>query len=685
MTLPTHDLLRGAPRPGGDLLLPGHRPALVVRDVPIETGELAGVRVVVAPQVLTSLTDRGSAVVAWRSAGGSVTVGWDGGGRPLVEASDGVRAVRLTDLQPLTAGVFATLTVTCSAGTLTLQVDDHEPVHASGPSRLPTPGGDGIWLGSRPDSPLVEGIFATEAAAGVLREATLWADPPPAAIPAPTTADPVSWLGSVAADDERAPRFHFRPPAGWMNEPHAPFEADGWHHLFFQANRRGPFWGGIEWGHAASLDLVHWEHQPPALTPEPGSIAPTGVWSGSTVLDESGTPLLFVTAGDAGRQPDQAVALAQPTNGGWRLDTHPLVTMPPDPDLVTGQFRDPFVWREAGQWFMLVGAGVTGLGGTALLYRSQDGRDWQPSGRLHAADCGRHPGVGEMWELPVLLPVRTADGRQRHVLLVCPWWARVPDGQIVEVLHWVGTWSPDHGSFVPDHDEPRRFDHGRHFTGPSGYVTSDGRTVLWSIAQDGRSATERLRTGWAHHAGLPLELGLDDSGRLTVTPVGELATLRQALVGESTPDDAADTGWAVTLASGLAQVELLIEASLTGPGEIVLEVTGNAGTEALVRVSAERIVLERPMAPAYDDWHPGTCDVGPPPGAGERTVRLFLDGALLEVYVDDRTSLTTRLPPTGPPPSLVLRSSAGAHVTRWRAWHLAPTTPLTRPTQGHHP
>jgi len=680
VTLATHDLLRGAQRPGGDLLLPGHRSALVVRGLRIEAGELAAVRVHVAPQVLTSLTDRGSAVVAWRSADGSVTVGWDGAGRPMVEVSDGFHTARLTDPRPLTAGVFATVTVSCQHDTLTLQVDAHEPVRGAGPSRLPIPGDEGIWLGSRPDSPLVEGIFAAEAAAGVLREATLWAEPPPAAIPATATADPLAWLGSVATDDdERAPRFHFRPPGGWMNEPHAPFEADGYHHLFFQANRRGPFWGGIEWGHAVSRDLVHWEHQPPALTPEPGSVAPTGVWSGSAVLDESGTPLLFVTAGDAGRHPDQAVALAQPAKGGWTLDARPLVTMPHDPDLVTDQFRDPFVWREAGQWFMLVGAGVTGLGGTTLLYRSQDGRDWQPAGRLHAADRGRHPGVGEMWELPVLLPVRTPDGRQRHVLLVCPWWARVPDGQIVEVLHWVGTWSPDSCSFVPDHEEPRRFDYGRHFTGPSGYGTSDGRTVLWSIAQDGRSATERLRTGWAHHAGLPLQLGLDDSGRLTVAPVSELATLRQALVGESTPDD----GWTVTLASGLAQVEVTVETALTGTGELTLEVAGDAGTEALVRVSAERLVLERPLAPAYDVWHPATCDVGPPPGSGERTVRLFLDGALLELYVDDRTSLTTRLPPTGPPPTLVLRSSAGAHVIRWRAWHLALKTPFTRPTQGH--
>jgi fructan beta-fructosidase len=427
-----------------------------------------------------------------------------------------------------------------------------------------------------------------------------------------------------------------------MNEPHGPIEVDGVHHLFFQANPHAPHWGDIEWGHAVSPDLVHWRHQPSALVPRPGSVAPTGVWSGSSVRDDDGRVRLYVTAGDSSRTPDQSVAVARPRNGGWELDEAPLLVMPDDDALLPGQFRDPFVWRERASWFMLVGAGLRGIGGTALLYRSHDGEEWEALGPLHSAP------VAEMWELPVLLPVHTADGVRRHVLFVCPWWAEVPAGQVVEVLHWVGTWDPRRAEFVPDHDEPRRFDFGRHFTGPSGYVTEDGRTILWSIAQDGRTEAEHESWGWAHNAGLPLELGLGHDGHLEISPVRELAGLRDELLTEAAGD----------------QLEIELDLDLGTTGCVRLALRGGAAT---IEVSADRFRLERPGAAAYDCWHPGKVDDAPAPGPGRHDLRVLLDGSMLEAYLDRRWSFTTRVPATADGVGLVCTGQARVESSRmWR-------------------
>ena len=177
--------------------------------------------------------------------------------------------------------------------------------------------------------------------------------------------------------------------------------------------------------------------------------------------------------------------------------------------LISGQFRDPFVWREGEDWFLLMGVGILGVGGAALLYRSADGENWVEQRPVHVGDLARHPMTGEMWELPVLLPVGSgADGRMRHALFVAPWWAGESEHHIQHVWHWVGVWDSTAGSFTPDHNEPREFDGGGHLTGPSGTVLHDGRSVLWTITQDKRSEADQRTSGWAHNAGIPLELGL---------------------------------------------------------------------------------------------------------------------------------------------------------------------------------
>ena len=97
-------------------------------------------------------------------------------------------------------------------------------------------------------------------------------------------------------EESTRPVYHFTPYRHQMNDPNGLVydEEAGLYHLFFQCNR--PFASGVDartrttgWGHAVSGNLIKWEEQPMALTPDPLGAA----WSGSGVVDRDNTSGLF--------------------------------------------------------------------------------------------------------------------------------------------------------------------------------------------------------------------------------------------------------------------------------------------------------------------------------------------------------------------------------------------------------
>ena len=98
----------------------------------------------------------------------------------------------------------------------------------------------------------------------------------------------------LAWENPYRPQYHFRPPANWMNDPNGTLYHDGYYHLFYQHNPYRPRWGRIHWGHARSKDLVHWEHLPIALAPDPGW-KEVHCFSGCCVIAPDGTPTIFYT------------------------------------------------------------------------------------------------------------------------------------------------------------------------------------------------------------------------------------------------------------------------------------------------------------------------------------------------------------------------------------------------------
>src|SRR5690606_12493199 len=139
-------------------------------------------------------------------------------------------------------------------------------------------------------------------------------------------------LPDHAADPDR-PRWHFMPPWGWMNEPHGALHHEGRHHVFYQRNELGPFWGAISWGHAVSDNFVDWTDLGSNHVPHLVENAPDGIWSGSSTVDGSGVPVQFFTAGDNRDEPNPRTALARPLDPTdpdlreWTVAERPVTTI----------------------------------------------------------------------------------------------------------------------------------------------------------------------------------------------------------------------------------------------------------------------------------------------------------------------------------------------------------------------
>jgi beta-fructofuranosidase len=472
------------------------------------------------------------------------------------------------------------------------------------------------------------------------------------------------------ADDPHRPGYHLAGPAGWLNDPNGLVQWDGRYHVFYQYNPAGPFHGTIHWGHAVSDDLVHWEDRPVALAPDPDGPDRDGCWSGCAV-DDDGTPTILYTGG---RGRDQLPCLAVSPDDDldrWSKDpTNPVIEAAPTnldvlaTDDWAAEFRDHCVWRQDGVWYHVIGSGVTGVGGTALLYRGERLDDWEYVGPLLTGDW---EGAGAVWECPELL-----DFGAKQLLHV---------SNYDDVEYFVGEAdlvSP--GFAVERHD---RLDYGD-FYAPQSLRTDDDRVLLWGWLPEARGEHPQWEAGWSGCLSLPRELDVTDAGHLVQRPARELTALRgEQVVGGGGGDEgeAGEThGETLTLAAGASRrlplagnrYELAGEVELAPGATLTLSLFESpARTERTeVRYDGDALVVDRSHSTHGD----ATTESQrlPLDGDGPLSLRLFADGSVLELFADEARCLTSRVYPTrADADGVTLRASGGdVAVRELRAWEL---------------
>jgi beta-fructofuranosidase len=208
------------------------------------------------------------------------------------------------------------------------------------------------------------------------------------------------------------PKSHFIAPHSWMNDPcgavYIPETRE--YILCYQWNPGTTEGGNCAWGMAKSKDLVIWEDCSPALR-NGSTYDRLGVFSGSIVsklIDGQRILFLFYTSVSAlpihwskdyieGCE-SQSVAFSKDFGVSWhRYEHNPLMRNPPSLSQTTG-WRDPFVspWRRLSKLlnldpetdYMTIASGRKDYGPELHIYQSDNMLDWKPLSTILSVKAG---------------------------------------------------------------------------------------------------------------------------------------------------------------------------------------------------------------------------------------------------------------------------------------------------------
>lgn len=448
-------------------------------------------------------------------------------------------------------------------------------------------------------------------------------------------------LAAKLAADPRRPQYHLLPKANWMNDPNGPIYWKGNYHMFFQYNPNGAYWGDMHWGHAVSPDMVHWRHLPVALAPTPGSPDAAGCFSGTSVIDGERVAVLYTgvvavpeaeaTLRDGAHnfRESQCLAWGEGANlTRWTKAPQPVIAAPP-PGMDVSGFRDPQPWRQGDVWYMAVGSGFKGKGGAVLLYRSKDLQKWE---YLHVLAAGAGNGktavnpveTGDMWECPDFFPLG-----DKYVLIFSS------EGK----SRWQSG-SLDKRSMIFHAEHSGVLDYGSLYAAKTQRDAS-GNRILWGWIPEKRSEGEYRAAGWAGMMSLPrlLTLGRDGELRIEVAPAVE--SIREP---EHTLEMAANNA---DLEKKVAGMRLYAAC-----GEIACAFA--AGSEPfrlslLPHLNSGTHLLSCDYDPSRPD-HITMDGIAVPIRAsgGRIQLRFFVDGSVIESFVNGQSAYTKRFYYPGP-------------------------------------
>jgi sucrose-6-phosphate hydrolase SacC (GH32 family) len=370
----------------------------------------------------------------------------------------------------------------------------------------------------------LQSVSAALAASGVGE-----AEPSPALV---KTMEGVRANIPLAEADPDRPIFHFHSPPNWINDPNGTIFCKGWHHLFYQLNPFGSTMGSQHWGHARSRDLMNWEHLPIAIWPS-ADIGERAGFSGSATIADDRRPRLIYTS--IGRpRPEQWMMVPKDEDlFAWDKWPNPVLTAAAHDSINVDQWRDPFLFRENGQVYMVCGGAVPGGrggSGQVQLYRATKGdlSEWKHLGAVFNAL------ERDTWniECPNLFK---QEGK--WVLIISP---HRP------CEYYAGDLDLDKVRFTPHcHAVPDAGDAYASNISQDG----NGRVILWLW---GRTNTPPGK-GWNGVMTLPRILSIGPDGFLRQQPVSEFAVLsgkvtefppaklgEKPLVLDGIPDDATE-------------------------------------------------------------------------------------------------------------------------------------------------
>ncbi|HPR32519.1 MAG TPA: GH32 C-terminal domain-containing protein [Prolixibacteraceae bacterium] len=182
--------------------------------------------------------------------------------------------------------------------------------------------------------------------------------------------------------EEYRPRFHFTIASNRLAAPVSMVKSDSTYHLFYQYNPTGLQTDTLQWGHASSTDLLHWNFHEPVLVPvsgQSGNTCDMPGWGTVVALDHTFSAFYNI--------PEEGIFKTGSNDEflWWKKDKVKGA------DILHS--ADPFVfWHEPTlNWVMLA---YNHSDSTQNIFRSPDGLNWENTSTFNFRFT--HPGLIEL-------------------------------------------------------------------------------------------------------------------------------------------------------------------------------------------------------------------------------------------------------------------------------------------------
>jgi sucrose-6-phosphate hydrolase SacC (GH32 family) len=468
--------------------------------------------------------------------------------------------------------------------------------------------------------------------------------------------------------DPHRPRYHFVTPEGFC----MPFDPNGaicWkgrYHLMYIFQDAGRHC----WGHASSVDLVHWTFHPAALEPRPAD-PDTGIFSGNAFANKKGEATILYHGVQAGN----CIATSSDEDlVRWaKMPTNPIVPIPKkdDPDFGKYTSWDPHGWLQGDTYYAVFG------GAKATLFKSSDLARWEyvspfigPDARWTDSDedcsCPDFFPLGDKW---MLLCISHKRGCRYYL-------GQFKGERFIPEMHGRMNWP------------------GGTFFAPESLLDGKGRRIFWAWVLDRRPGNVVRASGWSGEMSLPRVLSLDRDGTLRIEPAEELKMLRLNPRRREDVALAADSDIAIEDVRGDC-LELSVEIEPQGAREVGVKVRRSSGGEeqTVIACNPQARTLGIDLSKSSLDpriEHRTFCMTraeNPIVKAQEapfelRTgetlkLRIFLDRSMLEVFANGRQCVTQHIYPARQDSlgiSVFARGGA-ARVRVFEAWDMAAANP----------
>ena len=488
-------------------------------------------------------------------------------------------------------------------------------------------------------------------------------------------------LDAMYAGDPYRPRYHFTPPFGWMNDINGSIFWKGRYHIFYQHNPEGGYWKWMQWGHASSVDMVHWVHHPIALTPDLDGPDRGGCFSGGAFVNREGIPT-FIYHGI----PDGTCIATSDDDLLITWDKHPanpVIPVPAPGEKGHGDYivYDPCAWVEGDTYYALIGNTMPGqIGDGTALFKSSNLVDWEfvrsfYQSRREWTDAEEDCAVPDFYPLG-----------DKHMLLFCSHWQGTQYylGRFEDEQYHVETYG-------------RMSWEGGLLGGPRSLLDAQGRRIFLDWIREIRGTEQERASGWSGVMTVPRILSLATDGSLQIEPVPELECLRMnpktrenitlnaddevsledihgnclELAVEIDPGDATEVG--VQVLCSPDQVEQTGILYVPAEGTLKIDISRSTLNE-VIQYPRYRSAGGNERLPESERFVDAECAPFTLMDKETLHLRIYVDKSVVEVFANGRQCITQRVYPTRADSTGVRLVSRGgqAHFRSIQAWEMAP-------------